>query len=261
MKVIQMWSGGKDSTCACLKNIEKGFEVDCICYIPYFDNEVPLIRKPVFDFLYNTANKLCSLGARVFFTKGVTYFDWCLHTISRGSRLGAFRGYPVPLKGKCGFNRDSKSKACNQFIIDNNLSFDFIDIAIAFGEVGRKKLVLPERSILLEEHLTEFDCLSYCKNNPYNYNFLSPTYLYSFRDGCTLCPNAKPVERFFWYEDYKDFNIKERVLNLQRIIKSSYDSFSLKQVFPLRNFHYFIENEEFISPNGSRISIFGDTLL
>lgn len=96
----------------------------------------------------------------------------------------------------------------------------------------------------------------FCKKR----KILSPTYKRKKRDGCTLCPNAKSAERLKWFEDYKEYGAKERLIELQRILIADSKKHSTKEFYPLRNYHYFIENEEFVSPSGSKIFMFGDTI-
>ena len=37
------WSGGKDSTCAVMKHIERGDKVKAVCWVPMLTKEIPLI--------------------------------------------------------------------------------------------------------------------------------------------------------------------------------------------------------------------------
>lgn len=50
------WSGGKDSTCAVHKHLERGDRLKIVCYVPYFTDDIPLINKEHFDFINYQAN-------------------------------------------------------------------------------------------------------------------------------------------------------------------------------------------------------------
>ena len=254
--VAQMWSGGKDSTCAGIKHLERGDKVHFICYIPMFDADIPLIEKCHWDFQMQMADFFRSQGATVHFTHGdYTYWEYCTKILTRGKRAGSMQSYPCYIKGKCGFNRDSKTPACNN--VAKTLKYDVKDIGLCADEIGRKKLEAGECSILQELGITKQMAFDFCRDN----KFLSPTYKNKKRDGCLLCPHAKASERLKWFEDWKEFNAKERLIELQRILIADSKAKGTKQFYPLRNYHYFIENAgEFISPNGTRLCMFGDTI-
>lgn len=68
----------------------------------------------------------------------------------------------------------------------------------------------------------------FCRDN----KFLSPTYKNKKRDGCLLCPHAKASERLKWFEDWKEFNAKERLIELQRILIADSKAKGAKQFYP-----------------------------
>lgn len=254
MNIVQSWSGGKDSTTAGCKHIELGHNVHFVCYVPYFDKDIPLISKKQFNYLLFMKDFLESLGAVVSFTSGLTYSDYCLKIITRGSRKNLYQGFPLFMRGKCGFNRDSKTKSISQFI--ENLDYDFIDIGLCYDEFDRKQLKGNEISILQQLKYIELDCFNYCKSRC----ILSPVYNTSFRDGCVLCPNAKSIARYNWFNDYKEFNAFDRLVELQRKLYQNAIDNGVKFFYPLRNYHFFIENEEFISPCGTNFFMFGSVI-
>lgn len=137
-KVLQMWSGGKDSTCAGWKHLERGDKVHFVCYVPMFDKDIPLIEKEHYNFLNNMKDLFISMGAKVDFVHGITYWEYCTKILTKGARKGSMQSYPCYLKGKCGFNRDSKTDACNDFA--KTLNYDFIDIGLCADELDRKQI-------------------------------------------------------------------------------------------------------------------------
>lgn len=70
------WSGGKDSTCAVMKHIERGDKVKAVCWIPMLTKEIPLILKDHYKFIIDTANYFRTLDADVYFPDGgLTYWE------------------------------------------------------------------------------------------------------------------------------------------------------------------------------------------
>lgn len=244
-KICVSWSGGKNSTYAAYLYDIYGLKVTLCSYIPMFDDDIPLIPKSSYEFLLNTADFFRSKGHTVVFVKGITYFDWCARLLVKGKNKGLPQGFPFFMRNKCGFARDSKIASVNNFFTHNH--FDFIDIGLCADEENRKKLKDNEVSILRSMGIEDYECLSLCRN----VNLLSPKYLSSSRDGCVLCPNASSIERFRFLEEYPV--AREKLLYLQSLSK-------IRGHYPLRYKKWFIENEDFISGNGSNISIFGEVI-
>lgn len=230
------WSGGKDSTCAVYyhlnRSLRTGNIIKAVCYIPFFDEEIPLINKEHYDFIQRQADVFTSFGAKIYFAKGISYWDYCLSIAKSGKFKGLCKGYPYI--GCCGFRRDSKIKAVSECDVG---FFDYLDIAIAYDETKRhNQLSETKRSILVEERVTELDAKLFCLNN----HAYSPHYKYSSRDGCVLCFNAKPIERKIWFSDYP--KAKERVIELQEYLKPSL--LDRPNQFPLRKYKYFIDTDQ-----------------
>ena len=137
-RILQLWSGGKDSTCAGDKHLERGDDVHFVCYVPMFDEVIPLIERCHYEHLFRLAEYYRSQGAKVTFTNGnLTYWEYCTKILSKGKRAGAMQSYPCFLKGKCGFNRDSKTSACED--VAKTIEYDFKDVGLCADEVNRKK--------------------------------------------------------------------------------------------------------------------------
>jgi len=221
------WSGGKDSTCAVLKHLEKGHKVKAVYYVPMFTETIPLILKQHYEFIQNTAEYFKSLGVEVFRAEGITYVDYVQKRSSRGKFKGRMFGFPLFFRGKCGFNRDSKSKALSLCDVGY---FDYEDIGIAADEKHRlSQLNVHKRSILNELGITE----PMAKLEVSSRGLLSPHYCDYSRDGCALCPNATPREREQWFSDYPEaVPILE---NLQEIVKKERPG-----QYPLRNHEWFL---------------------
>lgn len=221
------WSGGKDSTCAMYKHIERDDNIKAVCYIPYFTDDIPLINKEHFDFIIRQKECFEKQGAIIFLTKGLTYWDYCFSVAKSGIFKGQVKGYPYI--GFCGFRRDSKIKACSCYVGD----YDYESLGIAFDEKARhNQLNERKRSILVEKKITEEMAKDFCLER----NAYSPHYKYSKRDGCALCFNAKPMELKIWLNDYPQ--ARGKLIELQEKMKPLL--ISRKNEYPLRGYKYFI---------------------
>ena len=224
------WSGGKDSTCALMKHLERGDTVKAVCYIPMFTDTIPLLLKDHYEHILRTADKFRSMGAEVHIVKGITYYDLIHKRSSKGKFKGRLFGFPPFITGQCNFKRDSKLKALSEINIGR---FDYEDIGIAADETRRQsQLNDKKRSILCEMGISEQMAIEYCKEH----NILSPHYDTHKRDGCTLCPHAKAAERKRWFEQYPE--AIPIVLELQELVKRERPDQT-----PLRGHKWFIEED------------------
>ena len=230
MDIVKVgWSGGKDSTCATYKHLERGDKVKAVCYVPMFTEEIPLINKEHYNFIIGQADIFTSMGGQVFFAKGITYYDYCLSICKSGIHKGQVKGYPYV--NACGFRRDSKIKAVSECDVGE---YDYLDLAIAYDETKRQNQLNDKtRSILCELEITEPQAKQFCLDR----NAYSPHYKYSKRDGCALCYNAKPIERKIWLDDYPQ--AYDILLELQNKLKPLL--VGRKNEYPLRKYHHFIE--------------------
>ena len=224
------WSGGKDSTCAVMKHLERGDTVKAVCYIPMFTDTIPLLLKDHYEHILRTADKFRSMGAEVHIVKGLTYYDYVHKRASRGKYNGLPFGFPRFCKAWCGFKRDSKLKSLSNIALGQ---YDYEDIGIAADETRRHaQLTDKKRSILCEMGITEPMAIEYCKEH----GILSPHYGSHKRDGCTLCPHAKAAERVRWFEQYPE--AIPIVLELQEFVKNEKPDQT-----PLRHYKWFIEED------------------
>lgn len=232
------WSGGKDSSCATHLHLTQGDKVIVANYVPMFTEEIPLILKEHYEFIMQTIELWKQMGAEVYQVHGMTYWDYVHKTSTRGKNKGKPFGFPFFGVGNCGFNRDSKSKSIAEIDEKYNLEYDYEDVAIAFDEINRQQqLNETKRSILVEEKITEFEATEYCKKN----GIYSPHYSFDFgkkkkRDGCVLCPQARPKERIEWFKQYPE--AFELVLELQDFVRKERPN-----QYPLRTYKFFIEED------------------
>lgn len=234
MSIVKIgWSGGKDSTCAVMKHIERGDKVKAVCYVPMFTKEIPLITKKHYEFIKNTAEYFRSLGAEVYFAGGgLTYYEYVTHVAVKGKHKGQIFGFPCVGRGQCGFKRDGKLRACDKCDVGE---YEYLSIGIAFDEVARhNQLNDMKRSILCELKITEQEATDYCKkNNLYSPHYEKKKKRKNRRDGCALCCNAGEEERQEWFNDYPE--AIPLVIELQDIVKEKRPDRP-----PLRGHKYFI---------------------
>lgn len=229
MDIVKMgWSGGKDSTCAAYKHLERGDRLKIVCYIPKFTKGIPLINKEHYSFIKGQAAIFEQMGGQIFWADGITFYDYCLSICKKGIHKGQVKGYPYV--NACGFRRDSKIEACKNVDVGY---YDYESIGIAFDEVNRQgQLNKQKRSILCELGITEEMAKGFCLTK----KAYSPHYKYSKRDGCALCVNAKPIERQIWFEDYPE--ALPLVEELQSKLKPLL--YGRKNEYPLRGYSYFV---------------------
>jgi hypothetical protein len=203
-----------------------------------FTEEIPLLLKEHYEFIMQTIERWQEMGAEVYQTHGITYWDWVRKVVTRGPNKGKPHGFPFFGVGKCGFARDSKIKSLAELDEKFNLQYDYMDLGIAFDEVERhSQLNDKKRSILVEDKVSEDMATLYCKAN----GLYSPHYDFDFgkknkRDGCTLCPQARAKERIEWFKQYPEaFDL---VLELQEFVKQERPN-----IYPLRGYKFFIEED------------------
>lgn len=232
MAIVKVgWSGGKDSTCSVLLHLEQGDTVKAVCYIPMFTKNIPLITKKHYEFILNTADRLRQMGAEVHIVSGMTYYDFVVHTITKGDNKGKMFGFPTPVTGMCEFKNYSKVKALKKYDVGY---FDYEDIGIAYDETKRQgQLNDKKRSILFEKKYTERDAKIECAIK----DMLSPHYENDTRDGCALCYNAPKKRREQWFIDYPEATLI--LIQLQEIIKRERPDRP-----PLRNGQWFIDTDQ-----------------
>jgi hypothetical protein len=171
------------------------------------------------------------MGADVHIISGMTYWDYVTKVTTMGKFKGKIFGFPCHQTGRCGFQRDSKTKSVTEYDVG---SYDYVDIGIAVDEPNRhSQLNEAKRSILVELGYTEQMAMAKCKSM----DMLSPLYKRRSRDGCALCYNASAKERNQWFADYPE--AVPLLIELQNIVKEQRPDRA-----PLRGGAYFIDTEQ-----------------
>ena len=239
MSVVKIgWSGGKDSTCAVLKHIEQGDRVKAVCYIPMFNEEIPMLLRRHYEFIMLSADRLRKMGAEVRVVSGMTYYEYVTHIAKRGKNKGKPFGFPLFVRSQCGFKRSNKLKALSACDVGE---YDYQGIGIAADETARFRQIdgTLKRSVLLENGITGEQAKEYCRLR----GFLSPHYDLLKRDGCVLCPHARECERQMWYADYPE--AVPILIDLQNFVRRE-----RPEQTPLRNYRWFIEENDNVKMEG-----------
>ncbi len=191
MKYIASCSFGKDSLASIILAHEHGDPLDEVVYVEVmFDKnisgEIPEHR----DFVYDVAMpKLENWGYKVTILRSdMTYLDNFYTERIKGKHIGMRRGFPHPKR--CEVRRDCKLRAIKRYM--KHQPKDVIQyIGIASDESHRfNNLDDNHISLLLRYHYTEEMAKQLCED----YGLLSPIYIFSKRNGCFFCPNAKKPE-------------------------------------------------------------------
>lgn len=226
MKHIASCSFGKDSIATVLLAIEHGEPLDEVVYCEVmFDQnisgEIPEHR----DFIYNVAIPAFEKNGikTVVLRSEWTYVDHFTFVITKGTRKGKIRGFP--LCGMCSICRDCKLPPIRQYI--NALPEGTKQyIGIAKDEQERLLRLDSKRISLLDKYgYTERAAAELCKRH----GLYSPSYQFTERGGCWFCPNAKKKELRHLYDHHKE--LWTRMLELQAMPNKCSELFNRKQRF------------------------------
>lgn len=177
MKYIASCSFGKDSIATILLAREHNEPLDEIVYCEVmFDKEISGELPEHRDFIYNKAIPTFeSWGYKVTIIRGKTnYIEWFNKEICKGQNIGKSRGFPMA--GRCGINRDCKSRPCERYL---RTLGDFAQyMGIAFDEKKRLERMDKKQVSLLEKYrYTE----EMAKEKCLEYGLLSPIYKFTSR--------------------------------------------------------------------------------
>ena len=226
MRYIASCSFGKDSLGTILLAQKYGEPLDeaVYCEVMFDQNisgEVPEHR----DFIYGKGiPALERMGVKVTVLRSEkTYLDLFTGRITRGSKKGMLRSFPVC--GRCAVQRDCKLKPIRRY--QKSLPHDTIQyIGIAQDEQERLlRLGRNQVSLLEKYNCTERDARELCEKA----GLLSPVYAITDRGGCWFCPNAKRRELRHLYDHHPE--LWARMLELQALPGKATEKFDRTQRF------------------------------
>lgn len=209
-------SGGKDSmaTCILLHWLEIPFQT--VTAEVWWKNGISGEHPKHFEFLRETmAPRLKSWGVKCEFVRSeITAYQYMTTPIVKSKdhpeRIGKLRGFP--LCGKCGIQRDCKTRPCEAYY--HGLSEGHNEIfGIAKEEEKRLNSMTKKKRISILEilGLSCREAYLICASE----GLLSPTYTFSERGGCWFCPNQKIQELEMLYREYP--HLWEGLMEVQRM--------------------------------------------
>ena len=152
-----------------------------------------------------------------------TYLDHFFFEITRGSRKGKIRGFP--LCDVCSICRDCKLPPIKKYI--SELPDDTTQyIGIASDEQERLLRLDSNRISLLNKYKVS---QSGARELDKRHGLLSPIYEFSLRNGCWFCPNAKEKELRHLYDHHK--NLWNKMLELQAVHNKCSELFNRTMTF------------------------------
>lgn len=187
-KYIASISGGKDSTAMILKILEKNMPLDeCI----FFDTgwEYQAIYKNIkkIEKILNKKN------IKLVILKSVYSFDFLFSEKTVKKRNGKMQNGYLWCGGRCRWGTKEKTRTCNKYLREQGECIQYIGIA-----ADEKKRIKKNENIiypLVNESMTEKDCLEYCKKNGFDWKE-KDIELYDILDrvSCFCCRNKNMKE-------------------------------------------------------------------
>ena len=195
-------SGGKDSaaTCIILNWLEIPFST--ITAEVWWKEGVTGENPLHYEFMHDTLfPKLKSWGVTCETVRSdITAYQHMTTPILKSNhpeRVGKIRGFP--LCGRCGIQRDCKTRPCERFYKSKKDDYRCI-LGFASDEKDRilSAAARDKISILDLLDIEEYQTFGICKQE----NFISPTYSFSDRGGCWFCANQKIQELELLYRNF-----------------------------------------------------------
>ena len=209
-------SGGKDSMATCILMAMLDIPFKTITAEVWWKEDITGENPYHYEFLHNQVeNKLQEWGITYDFIKSdITAFQYMTTPIVRSAehpeRIGKLRGFPIC--GKCGIQRDCKSRPCNLYYKEHQ-NLDNIITGIAANETNRldSNSANSKTSILELLDIKEYETYAICNGE----KLLSPTYTFSERGGCWFCPNQKIQELELLYREFP--HLWDELMTVQRM--------------------------------------------
>lgn len=220
-------SGGKDSvaTCIILKWLEIPYKTITaeVWWKEGITGENPLH----YEFMHNTLfPNLMSCGVTCETVRSdITAYQFMTTPIVKSKypeRIGKLRGFP--LCGKCGIQRDCKTKPCTRFY---KAQKDGCNCIFGFASDEKDRILCDAArgkiSILDLLDIEEYQTFGICNQE----KLLSPTYSFSDRGGCWFCPNQKIQELEMLYMNFP--NLWKELMEIQDMPNKIQEKFNRTQ--------------------------------
>lgn len=221
-------SGGKDSLATCILLHWLDIPFRTITAEVWWKDNITGENPYHYDFMHEKAfPKLQSWGCECNTVRSkITAYEYMTTPIAKSSkhpeRVGKLRGFP--LCGKCGIQRDCKTRPCENFYKKQKEDYTVI-LGIANDEKDRILTNHANNKISILELLCieEFQTYGVCAQE----DLLSPTYSFSYRGGCWFCPNQKIQELELLYRCFP--HLWEELMAIQRLENKVQENFNRTQ--------------------------------
>lgn len=217
-------SGGKDSLATCILLHWLDIPFRTITAEVWWKDDITGENPWHYEFMHDKAfPKLKSWGCECETVRSdITAYEYMTTPIVRSKhpeRVGKLRGFP--LCGKCGIQRDCKTRPCEKFYKEQKGDYTVI-LGLASDEKDRllTKAANNKTSILNLLDVEEFKTFGICTQE----GLLSPTYTFSERGGCWFCPNQKIQELAVLYRCFPHF--WEELMAIQRLENKVQENFN-----------------------------------
>jgi 3'-phosphoadenosine 5'-phosphosulfate sulfotransferase (PAPS reductase)/FAD synthetase len=208
-------SGGKDSLATCILLYWAGIPFHTITAEVWWKEGITGENPYHYEFLHDKVlPKLTRWGCDPQTVRGdITAYEYMTTPIKKSKypeRIGKLRGFP--LCGKCGIQRDCKTRPCERYYKSHDEEYTAI-LGIAADEKDRLLTMEAKEQVSILDllQIEEFAAFGVCSQE----DFISPTYSFSFRGGCWFCPNQKIQE---WELLYRCFpNLWGELMEVQKM--------------------------------------------
>ena len=199
-------SGGKDSVATCILLYYLDIPFKTVTAEVWWKEGITGEHPQHFEFMHNTLfNKLDMWGIEHDTVRSkITAYEYMTTPIKASKehpeRNGKYRGFP--LCGRCGIQRDCKTRPCEQYYRSLNEPYNSI-LGLASNEKDRVLSANSRNQIALLSLLGIHEELTFSICN--SEHLLSPTYWFSDRGGCWFCPNQKIWELELLYREHREY--------------------------------------------------------
>lgn len=221
-------SGGKDSMATCIMLHRLGIPFQTITAEVWWKEGITGENPKHYEFLHERAVPILnSWGIKCNFVRSkITAFEYMTTPIvtskKHPERNGKMRGFP--LCGRCGIQRDCKTRPCERFYKRQEQPHNVITGIASDEEVRLVSNTANNRISLLEIlDIRERETFGICKSE----GLLSPTYGFSDRGGCWFCPNQKIQELEWLYRERHD--LWDELMYIQNLPNKVQKNFNRKQ--------------------------------
>ena len=196
-------SGGKDSVATCILLYYMDIPFQTVTAEVWWKEGITGENPKHYEFMHNVLfPKLKSWGIKCdTIRSNTTAFQYMTTPIKASKkhpeRNGKLRGFP--LCGRCGIQRDCKSRVCERYY---RIIFKPYNVIVGFASNEKDRVISAnnKNQIALLDLLGIHEIQTYpiCNNE----GLLSPTYSFSERVGCWFCPNQKIQELELLYREF-----------------------------------------------------------